>query len=73
MLRFPLSFADRLVDDIVANDSELNPIYGYQHETVVSLERALQLIEPLIYSLSNYMKITKERCYYPNEHGLTND
>ena len=66
-------YAGRLVDNTVTNDSGLSPIFGYQSQSIVSLETAVEPIESLFHSLVDYVKIAKEHCYYPNEHGLTRD
>ena len=66
-------FADRLINDTFTNDHHLSPIYGYQTQPLVSLETALEPIQAQIDGLCEYIKLAKERCYYPNEHGLTRD
>ncbi len=58
------SLCDRLVDNTVVNDYDLGPIYGYQSEIIVSLEKAIEPIQLLIHNLVNYVKKVNERCYY---------
>ena len=65
---------DRLVDITVINDlEEVDPVYGCQDQIFVSLEIAVEPIQSIIHSFVNDVKITKEYCYYPNEHNLSRD
>jgi hypothetical protein len=48
-------FADRFIDDIVANDAQLSPIYSYQSQPIVSLEKALESVRSLIDRLVDYI------------------
>ncbi len=64
---------DRFVDSTVINDVQLSPIFGYEDEAIVSLERSLEPIQSMIHSLADQIKIAKERCYFPNDHHLTHD
>ncbi|CAF5172336.1 unnamed protein product, partial [Rotaria sp. Silwood1] len=59
--------------DIDASFKRLPPVYGYRSEKVVSIEKALEPIEPQIDELPYYIKIAKRSCHYPSEHGLTRD
>ncbi|CAF5146329.1 unnamed protein product [Rotaria sp. Silwood1] len=59
--------------DIDASFKRLPPVYGYRSEKVVSIEKALEPIEPQIDELPYYIKIAKRSCHYPSEHGLTSD
>ncbi len=65
--------ANRAIGDTVSNDAQLSPIYGYQSQPIVSLDKALEPIRSLIDNLVDYIKVAKERCHYPSEHGLTKD
>ncbi|CAF3061419.1 unnamed protein product [Rotaria socialis] len=59
--------------DIDVSFKRLSPIYGYRSEAVVPIETALAPIEPQINQLSNYIKLAKQYCHFPSEHGLTHD
>lgn len=59
--------------DIDCSFKRLPPVYGFQSELLVSIEKALQRIESQIKELSKYIKIAKKYCHYPNEHGLSKD
>ena len=59
--------------DIDRSFKRLPPIYGFQSQELVSIEKALQPIESQIKELSNYVKIAKKHCHYPNEYGLSKD
>ncbi len=48
-------------------------VYGYHSEEIVPLETALKPIEPQIRELPRYIKIAKEFCHFPSEHGLSKD
>ncbi|CAF4576671.1 unnamed protein product [Rotaria socialis] len=51
----------------------LSPIYGYYSCKLVSLEQSLIAILPYIDQLSRYIKVAKQHCHFPSEHGLTRD
>lgn len=51
----------------------LPPIFGYWNAPLVSLEESLKPISSDIDELSHYIKVAKERCHFPSEHGLTRD
>ena len=59
--------------DIDYEFKRLPPVYGYHSEPIVSIEKALQLIEPIIDQLSRYIKVAKKYCHFPSEHDLTKD
>ena len=59
--------------DIDCSFKKLPPVYGFHSVKVVSLEEALQSIEPQIEELSRYIKIAKQSCHFPNDHGLSKD
>ncbi|CAF3058195.1 unnamed protein product [Rotaria sp. Silwood2] len=59
--------------DIDSSFKKLPPIYGYRNEKLVSIEKALEPIEPQIDELPYYIKIAKRNCHYPSEHKLTPD
>lgn len=66
-------FADRLITDNLNDDRELSPIFGYLNQPLVSLEKSLEPVEKQIEGLHEYIQIAKERCHYPNKHGLSKD
>jgi hypothetical protein len=59
--------------DIDTSSKRLPPVYGYRSEKLVSIEKALEPIEPHIDELPYYIKIAKRHCHYPSEHGLSKD
>src|SRR5277367_3443019 len=59
--------------DIDAIFKRLPPVYGYHVEKLVSIEKALEPIEPQIDQLPRFIKLAKDHCYFPSEHGLTHD
>ncbi|CAF1470237.1 unnamed protein product [Adineta steineri] len=59
--------------DIDVSFKRLPPVYGYHSEELVSIEKALEPIESQIRELSRYIKIAKQHCHFPSEHGLTKD
>jgi hypothetical protein len=73
MFHSSLSYGNRLIDNTINNDLKLCPIFDYENEIIVSLEKSIELIEYLFNSLRNYVKIAKDHCYYPNKNGLTRD
>ena len=48
-------------------------IDGYQFESIVSLEEALEFFIDKIDQLSDQIKEAKTKCHYPSDHGLTRD
>src|SRR5690348_6457909 len=59
--------------DIDPPNKRLTPVHGYLGQPLVSLEKSLKSIIPLVDQLKRYIKIAKQHCHYPNEHGLTRD
>ena len=59
--------------DIDHSFKRLPPVYGYRAEQLVSLEKALEPIQPQIDQLPHFINIAKASCHYPSEHGLTKD
>jgi hypothetical protein len=59
--------------DIDSSFKKLPPVYGYHGQKLVSLEKALELIQPEINELPRYIKIAKRYCYFPSKHNLTHD
>jgi hypothetical protein len=59
--------------DIDISFKKLPPVYGYHGQKLVSLEKALELIQPEINELPRYIKIAKKYCYFPSKHNLTKD
>lgn len=59
--------------DIDLENKNLPAICGYWSVKLVSLEQALQPIEPLIEELGRSIKAAKKYCRFPSEHGLTHD
>ncbi|CAF1393487.1 unnamed protein product [Adineta steineri] len=59
--------------DIDVSFKRLPPVYGYRSEKLVPIEKALQPIESQIDELPYYIKIAKQHCHFPSEHGLTKD
>jgi hypothetical protein len=59
--------------DIEFSFKRLPPVYGYHTEKLVSLEKALEPIESQIDELPRFIKIAKQYCHFPSEHGLSQD
>ncbi|CAF0743707.1 unnamed protein product [Adineta steineri] len=59
--------------DIDTSFKRLPPVYGYHSEELVTIEKALQPIESQIRELTRYIKIARQYCHFPSEHGLTKD
>ncbi|CAF1449322.1 unnamed protein product [Rotaria sordida] len=59
--------------DIEVSFKRLPPVYGYRSAELVSIEKALEPIEPQIDELPYYIKIAKRNCHFPSEHGLSRD
>ncbi|CAF1626609.1 unnamed protein product, partial [Rotaria sp. Silwood1] len=59
--------------DIDVSFKRLPPVYGYHAEKIVSLEKALQPIEAHINELPRFIKVAKDYCHFPSEHGLSRD
>ena len=56
--------------DIEFSSKRLPPVYGYHAEKIVSLEKALESVGSQIDELPDFIKIAKEFCHFPSEHGL---
>ncbi|CAF1513992.1 unnamed protein product [Adineta ricciae] len=59
--------------DIDYSLTRLPPVYGYHVQQLVSLEKSLELLQSQINGLNHFIKVAKQRCYYPNDYGLTHD
>ena len=59
--------------DIDCSYKRLPPVYGYHSQQIVSIEKSLEPIEPIIDQLPRYIKIAKKHCHFPSEHDLTKD
>ena len=59
--------------DIDFSLEKLPPVYGYRSEKLGSIEKALEPIHAQIDELAYYLKIAKQYCHFPSEHGLTHD
>ena len=59
--------------DIEFSSKRLPPVYGYHAEKIVSLEKALEPVESEIDELPRFIKIAKQYCHFPSEHGLSQD
>ncbi|CAF1463824.1 unnamed protein product [Rotaria sp. Silwood1] len=59
--------------DIDTSFKKLPPVYGYRSEKLVPIEKALESIKSQIDKLADYIKIAKQYCHNPSEHGLTHD
>ncbi|CAF1278832.1 unnamed protein product [Rotaria sordida] len=59
--------------DIEVSFKRLPPVYGYRSAELVSIEKALEPIQPQIDELPYYIKIAKRNCHFPSEHGLSRD
>ncbi|CAM4957736.1 unnamed protein product [Rotaria socialis] len=58
---------------IDASLKNVSPIHGYESESLVSIEEALKDVESLINDLPSRIKVAREKCHFPSEHGLTQD
>ena len=59
--------------DVDYSFKKLPPVYGFQSEQLVSIDKALEPLEQHIHRLSHYIKIAKKYCLFPNKHGLSQD
>lgn len=59
--------------DIDSSFKRLPPVYGYRSSKLVSIEQALEPIQPYINDLPYYIGLAKKYCHFPSEHGLTKD
>jgi hypothetical protein len=59
--------------DIDLSNKKLPAVCGYWSKTLVSLEQALEPVEPFIEELARSVKAAKRYCHFPSEHGLTHD
>ncbi|CAF3361343.1 unnamed protein product [Rotaria sp. Silwood2] len=59
--------------DIDRHIENLAPIYGYLDAPLLPLEKALERVIHLMPTLDRFIVISKRRCHYPSEHGLTHD
>ena len=59
--------------DIDCSFKRLPPVFGFRSAKVLSLEEALQPIEPQIEELAYYIRIAKRHCHFPNDHNLSKD
>ncbi|CAF3873505.1 unnamed protein product, partial [Rotaria sp. Silwood1] len=59
--------------DIDTSFKRLPPVYGFHAEKLVTIEKALEPIEPQIDELPRFVKIAKRNCHFPSEHGLSRD
>ena len=59
--------------DIDVSFKELTPVYVHRSEKLVSIEKALEPIEPQIDELPYYINIATKHCHFPSEHGLSKD
>ncbi|CAF1189008.1 unnamed protein product [Rotaria sp. Silwood1] len=59
--------------DIDLNNKRIPPNYGYQNQSLLSLEHALEPIVSRIVHLRQYIKEALEKCHFPSEHDLTHD
>jgi hypothetical protein len=53
--------------------TRLPPVYGYKTHPLLPLRQALDPIIPRIQELDQFIKIAKNACHFPSEHGLTRD
>ncbi|CAF1211454.1 unnamed protein product [Adineta steineri] len=59
--------------DIESTSKQLPPIYSYLTHELVSLSKALEPISSTIDQLDRFIRIAKNECHFPSEHGLTRD
>ncbi|CAF1292226.1 unnamed protein product [Rotaria sp. Silwood1] len=59
--------------DIDLNDKRIPPNYGYKHQSLLSLEHALEPIVSRIDHLRQYIKEALDKCHFPSKHDLTHD
>lgn len=53
--------------------TRLPPVYGYQNKPLLPLRQALDPIVSKINGLDEFIKIAKQECHFPSEHGLTRE
>ena len=59
--------------DIELSFKRLPPVYGHRSQIPVPIEKALEHLQSGIDQLPYYIKIAKQNCHFPSEHGLTRD
>lgn len=59
--------------DIDLSLKRLPPVYGYRSQKLIPIEKALESIQSEIDQLPYYIKVAKQHCHFPSEHGLTQD
>ena len=59
--------------NVDAKPTRLSPVYGYLSHPLLSLKEALDPIKDQIQGLDEYIRIAKNACHFPSEHGLTRD
>ena len=53
--------------------TRLPPVYGYRMHPLLPLRQALDPIIARIHQLDHFIKIAKNECHFPSEHGLTRE
>ena len=51
----------------------LSPVYGYHGHPLLPLKEALDPIKDQIQGLDENIRIAKNACHFPSEHGLTRE
>ena len=59
--------------NIDTTSKRLPPIYAYRTHPLVSLRQALDPLIGEINELDHFIKIAKQECHFPSEHGLTKE
>jgi hypothetical protein len=59
--------------DIEDSPKRLPPAYGYLTHQLLPLQKAIEPILSQIDQLDRFVKIAKNECHFPSEHGLTRD
>jgi hypothetical protein len=57
--------------DVEPTPKRLPPVNGYIAHQLLSLQKALEPILPRSDQLDSFVKIAKNECHFPSEHGLT--
>ncbi|CAF3629462.1 unnamed protein product [Rotaria sordida] len=53
--------------------TRLPPVYGYHTNPLLPLQQALDPIVSKIDQLDQFIKIARNECHFPSEHGLTRE
>lgn len=59
--------------DVDPIQTRLPPVYGHRVQALLSLREALDPIVQKYSELEEFIRIAKNECHFPSEHGLTRE